>query len=220
MNMEKLFSKGPESFLKELQKEALWGEVYIEKKETLKIIYEPNRIDEIQSGEEMGLSVRAIKKDLSTEFCATNSIPQSFFKKLPLPFTSQSSFLKEWLSERLEFLKKVEAEIPKSGHIKHYRLLLLETKKEILIITPEKEPIKQKREYVRVAAIVVSEKDGVLERGYEAAGYVLPFSQVKQREEFLCIGKRAAELALKMLSAQRAPAGVMPVVLSGEAGGT
>ncbi len=220
MNVEELFTKGLDFVLRDIQKKALWGEVYVEKTETLKIIYEPERIDELQSGEETGLSVRAIKKDLSTEFSATNSIPQDFFKKLPLSFSTKKSFSKETLSQRLSFLQKVEAEIPQTHHIKHYRLLLLETRKEVLIITPEKEPVREKREYVRVAAIVVSERDGVLERGYEAAGYTLPFGQVREREDFLYIGKRAAELALKMLSARRAPAGVMPVVLSGEAGGT
>ncbi len=220
MNIEKLFTKSLDSFLKELQKEALWGEAYIEKTETLKIIYEPGRIDELHCGEEMGLSVRTIKKDLTTEFWVTNSIPQDFLKKFPLPFKRQTSFSEKDLSDRLNFLQRVEAMVPKSGHIKHYRILLLETKKEILIITPDKDPIKQKREYVRVAAIVVSEKDGVLERGYEAAGYTLPFGEVCQKEEFVTIGKRASELALKMLSARRAPAGVMPVVLAGEAGGT
>ncbi|HBT04511.1 MAG TPA: peptidase C69, partial [Thermodesulfobacterium commune] len=59
-----------------------------------------------------------------------------------------------------------------------------------------------------------------LERGYEVAGRKMNFEQVKDLEEFLVLPERASRLAVKMLSAKKAPAGVMPVVLAGQAGGT
>ncbi|MFN3568339.1 MAG: TldD/PmbA family protein, partial [Caldimicrobium sp.] len=78
-----------------------------------------------------------------------------------------------------------------------------------------------KREYVRLIAVVVVEKDGVLERGYEAKGYSLSLERALELDlELYFLGKKASNLALIMLSARKAKAGVMPVVLAGEAGGT
>lgn len=66
---------------------------------------------------------------------------------------------------------------------------------------------------------VVAAEGGVIQTGYEPVGGFRGFEIFEERgpED---IARAAAQRAIMMLTAQKAPGGVMPVVLSSEAGGT
>jgi TldD protein len=65
----------------------------------------------------------------------------------------------------------------------------------------------------------VAAEGSVIQTGYEAVGSHSGF-ELLERNRPEEIGAKAAQRAVQMLSARPAPAGKMPVVLSGEAGGT
>lgn len=218
-------------------KNFLYADLFFERAQYFRIVLEPDRIDEISSGEEKGLSLRCIEEGFKNELhYITTSFEEFLEEKAKNLFRKEelSSFKESLkkiiqapskdiinLDRAFEFLENLKKKIPNFFEIKHYRFLLSVLHKKILLLNQEGEPKEIERNYFRVAALVVSEKDGKLERGYEVLGYSLPMEEaLKKDSRFFELSKRAAELSLTMLSARKAPAGVMPVILSGEAGGT
>ena len=137
-------------------------------------------------------------------------------------FSKKGSFIPGsfFIEKRLRFLKKLVDKIPLDTRIKHYRIGLREIAKKVWICTSEGNIVEEERRYLRIGALIVVEENGRLETGYEVAGKRVSFEEAMELEEFLKVSEVAAKLALKMLDAKKAPAGIMPVVLAGEAGGT
>lgn len=70
------------------------------------------------------------------------------------------------------------------------------------------------------AAQVTVEKDGTIQTGYEVRAFQAEPGDFWSQVSPLQVGRQALERALLMLQATPCPAGRMPVVLSGQAGGT
>lgn len=89
----------------------------------------------------------------------------------------------------------------------------------VIIANSEGIYVEDERVRTRLVVHVVASDGKVIQTGYDSAGATKGFElfeEVKAEE----LGRRAAERALLMLKARRAPAGRMAVVISGEAGGT
>ena len=239
MKIEKKIPKDIEKFLKILSVQgSLFGEIYLEHTETFKLVVEPERIDEINWGKEEGIAFRKIDENLKNHFAYSSDLENlseledlvkgvtketfciSNRKEKEFPEKEILNNQEEYLKSRLEFLENLKKKVKNLKEIKHYKIGLSEIKKEIFIINSEGTLVSDERFYSRVVAVVVAERDGRLERGYEVFGRSLPFEKIKDLPEVLNVSERASDLALTMLSARKAPAGVMPVVLSGTAGGT
>ncbi|MBO8143425.1 MAG: TldD/PmbA family protein [Thermodesulfobacterium sp.] len=239
MKIEKKIPKDIEKFLKILSVQgSLLGEIYLEHTETFKLVVEPERIDEINWGKEEGIAFRKIDENLKNHFAYSSDLENlSELEDLVKGVTKETFCIsnrkekefsekeilnnqEEYLKSRLEFLENLKKKVKNLKEIKHYKIGLSEIKKEIFIINSEGTLVSDERFYSRVVAVVVAERDGRLERGYEVFGRSLPFEEIKDLPEVLNVSERASDLALTMLSARKAPAGVMPVVLSGTAGGT
>ncbi|MDI9370440.1 MAG: TldD/PmbA family protein, partial [Synergistota bacterium] len=76
------------------------------------------------------------------------------------------------------------------------------------------------RRYTIFSAEVVVEKNGVMQTGYESEAYSVDSVEFFKSSSPLKIAETALARALMMLDAPMCPAGMMPVLLSGEAGGT
>jgi len=239
MKIEKKIPKDIEKFLKILSVQgSLLGEIYLEHTETFKLVVESERIDEINWGKEEGIAFRKIDENLKNHFAYSSDLENlSELDDLVKGVTKETFCIsnrkekefsekeilnnqEEYLKSRLEFLENLKKKVKNLKEIKHYKIGLSEIKKEIFIINSEGTLVSDERFYSRVVAVVVAERDGRLERGYEVFGRSLPFEKIKDLPEVLNVSERASDLALTMLSARKAPAGVMPVVLSGTAGGT
>lgn len=79
--------------------------------------------------------------------------------------------------------------------------------------------VEDERVRTRLVVHVVASDGKALQTGYDSAGGTQGFELFEEKKAKE-LGKRAAERALLMLKARRAPAGRMSVVISGEAGGT
>lgn len=215
----------------------LYSDVFVEHKSFLRVRLEPRGIEELSTGLDFGVSVREITKDLKNIFYSSSENMETLLKE------KASSFLKEevlkktlsWISELrkkggsflippdpfLRTLEELKKRLPNSPKIKHYQLTLSQSVSEVLIGNSEGFLGTLRKRYFRAVVVVVAEDNGKLERGYEVRAYPLSLEEVLEQDpEFFSVAERAGNLALIMLSAKRAPAGVMPVVLSGEAGGT
>jgi len=239
MKTKEKIPKNIDRLLKSLsQEDSLFGEIYLESVEVFKLILEPDRIDEINWGKEEGIAFRKIDEKFKIKFAYSSNLEDTIaledlvkvgLKEKFLEPKKERSLISEfgklenyelYLKERLEFLEELKKKVKKTENIKHYKIGLSEIKKEIVILNSEGKLIEDERFYSKLIAIVIAEKDGVLERGYEVFGGALSFEKIKELPEVLNISERASDLSLIMLSAKKAPAGTMPVILSGTAGGT
>lgn len=218
-----------------MKEKVLYQDLYFEKTSFFRMVLEPSGIEELATGFETGLAFREVLSNFKNLFTYTTqnffsflSEKGSFFKKEPykeFSFALSESLRKKEPPFSVEkfhsFLRELEKKIPSISEIKHYRLGLSERRTQSLILNSDGEVKALERRYFRVVAVVVAEKDGCLERGYESKGYSLSFEEVlKIDPKIQLISQRAANLALLMLSAQKLRAGVMPVILAGVAGGT
>jgi len=235
MELKDRIPKNIEKLLKILSRSALFGEIYLEHREDFRLVVEPERIDEINWGEERGIAFRKIDNNLKIHFAFSSDLEnlslledlaKNIDREINLPqkevpiLKEESEFYKNYLTERFAILEELKKRVKKAREIKHYKIGLSEVKKEVLIVNSEGLFLEDKRFYTKIVAVVVAEKEGKLERGYEVFGASLSFDKIKDLPEVLNLSERASDLALIMLSAKKAPAGVMPVILSGSAGGT
>ncbi|MCS7279882.1 MAG: TldD/PmbA family protein [Thermodesulfobacteriaceae bacterium] len=206
--------------MKDLFEGTVFGDLYFERTEALKIVLEPDRIEELSVGEESGYSLRRIKENLEIEFSSSTKLEDERINRV-VDLSFKSSYFSDLkIKERISFLETLKRKVKGSPYLKHYRFFLTEVVKEVQIYTSEDIYRRFLIPYVRLAITVVAERDGRLERGYEVKAYTLEFEKAKDFIEVQELPERASSLALTLLSARKAPAGIMPVVLSGEAGGT
>jgi TldD protein len=89
----------------------------------------------------------------------------------------------------------------------------------VLIANSEGELVEDVRNYLTALVQVVASDGTVIQTGYEPVGG-LTGMELFEKEPLEVAAEKAARRAVMMLSARKAPAGRMPVVLSSEAGGT
>ena len=237
---EDMLVAGAEKALALLSEGALFADLYLEKTRSLRLVLENERLEEISLGEDVGAGLRRINPDFQTAFGFTHELSGEALwdlarelsrkggeeiKRRPLLQTKvrlpvRIPLEKEELSEKVFRLRTAErAAWGRSRAIRQVKVIYQEVEKEIAILTSEDRLVEESRIYLLFAVQVVAEKEGVLQQGYEPVGGTTGLELFEEHppEE---VALRAAERALRMLSAPRAPAGRMPVVLSAEAGGT
>ncbi len=231
MKIREILPENLDFLFKKFSEKSLYSDVYVERKETFRVVLEPGRIEELHWGEDSGINFRKICPDFETISRFTSVLDSDFLEefirgKESAGFVKSGKVLRDSLDldifkDRFEFLKELEEEIKKRfGGLRHYQIGLTEQKKEIFILNSEGGVIEEERFYFRIGAVVVVERGDRLERGYEVKGLCLPFEKAIKLKEIKEVPVRACRLAEIMLEAKKAPAGVMPVVLAGEAGGT
>jgi TldD protein len=92
--------------------------------------------------------------------------------------------------------------------------------RQIAIINDKGELRKDERAYTSFSVEVVVEKEEQIQTGYESAARAESPDLFWQHHDPDALAQRALDEALLMLDAPDCPAGTMPVLLSGEAGGT
>ena len=187
----------------------------------------------------MGAGLRRINPDFHTAFGFTNDLSPEALRDLARELSQRGASGRAWalkpcaartpvkippegeaLAEKIFRLKRA-AEVARglSPEVRQVRVVYQETQKELAILTSEGQLVEEVRVYTLFAVQVVAEREGLLQQGYEPVGGTVGLELFEEHppEE---VARRAAERALLMLSARRAPGGRMPVVLSSEAGGT
>jgi len=94
-----------------------------------------------------------------------------------------------------------------------------ENRQEVLIATSAGEVFEDTRSYLTAMVQVVASAGGTVQTGYESVGGLIGM-ELFDAEPLEIAAEKAARRALMMLTARKAPAGRMPVVLSSDAGGT
>ncbi|HUW64606.1 MAG TPA: TldD/PmbA family protein [Spirochaetia bacterium] len=237
------------SLLKEALAAALakggdFADIFVEHKRATSISLEDARIERVQSGVDNGAGVRAICGD-TTAYAYTNDLSREGLVAAAETVAQAARGGREQrtidlgnLTPHLEFKVKQrpdEVEVAaKTGAVEaadraaravdreKIRQVMAgygDVIQEVIIANSDGVYVEDERIRTRMVIQVVAADGALMQTGLETAGGVAGFEllSLERPEE---MAERAASRAVAMLKAPPAPAGKMPVVMAGEAGGT
>ncbi|SFR02824.1 TldD protein [Desulfoscipio geothermicus DSM 3669] len=237
-----------QALLKEVLQEALknggdFADIFVEHKKITGIGCEGGKIERIHSGIEAGAGIRVVSGD-STAYAYTNDLgrdglleaarivshagggkndinlelrrlqPQVLFAIRQRPDAVTTEQKVRAVKAADEAARSVDRE-----KIKQVMVGYGDVVQKIIIANSEGDYVEDERVRTRLMVQAVAAEGEVIQTGYEAAGSHSGF-ELLERDKPEEIGAAAARRAVRMLAARPAPAGRMPVVLAGEAGGT
>ncbi len=223
-----------------------FADLFVEASSPLSIVCEDNRIEKIVSGQECGAGIRLIA-GLRTAYAFTNELTTSSLLELAdavsvaaaaqhpavqSPISLERSrpapvSLIRIPSDTVDIYRKVSL-VQRANRIARawdprIRQALVsyrENRQQVLIANSDGVLVEDDRCYLTALVhVVAAGEQGVVQTGYEAVGGLTGF-ELFEREPLEKAAETAARRAVMMLTARRAPAGRMAVVLSSSAGGT
>lgn len=220
-----------------------FADLYLEKSRSLNIVLENRKIEKITSGERLGLGMRVLCKD-RTYFAFTEDLSIGAMEQLARELASREtdslqnrvnpgaleigdgSSLYRIASDRGSLAEKVaglnrmnEAAWREPGHLNQLTLIYGEMEKDVWIMNSRGGYVHEARPRVKTIAQGVFGKDGIVQSTYESMGALGDYGFIRQSD----LGGFVENLMYRgegLLQAEEAPSGTMPVVISGEAGGT
>lgn len=237
-----------EELLQKVLKKALsrggdYADVFVEWRRPTSIRLEDDRIEEIVSGQEQGVGIRliwggrsayAISNDLGAEAlveaadvlskaaggeAGEKSIDLRSVKP-SLEFVIGEPPEDVSMERKVALLREANAAVRGKGdRIRQASLYYRDFTQRVQIATSDGCVVEDERIQLVGVVNVVAQKDGVVQTGFESLGGFAGF-EFFEENSFVEVALLAADRALMMLDARRAPGGRMPVVISAEAGGT
>lgn len=220
-----------------------YGEVCLEDSDGISVRFEDSRVEDITAGSEKGMGLRYLKKDgksIMTLQASANSLDPKEALRLrlglfngrapssPPALSALQSFRHSVrvdpasvpLDEKIALLRAIDRDVRGSfPHIRQVSLSYGERRKDMLLLNTDGAVLREQRTTVIFVVNVVAEKDGVLQTGMEVLGALKGYELLTDSDPFLA-ARGAARRALAKLSAPKAKAGEMPIVISSSAGGT
>ncbi len=231
-----------------LKNGASFADVFIEQSEINSIACEENKIESVCSGVDAGVGIRIIYGE-EVIYGSTNERTKEGLIKLAHDLSekkfSNSSYLDNFKFSQNNLVDISEKNLPiikdpskinikeKIGlvniandsarkinpRIKQVSIDYADKIKDIVIMNTLGLYKKERRVYTVFIVHSVAEDNEVIQTGYRVIGGLEGF-ELFDEYSVEDLSKESAEIAVKMLSAKRAPIGRIPVVLSSQAGGT
>jgi TldD protein len=219
-----------------------FAEIFCEERVSASIGCEDNKIDRVVSGTDRGAGLRVIVGDM-TAYASTNDLSPSGLRELAervsrgiqarvgtyrFPDVSDVRFgtlgvtYPSGVPSSEKVSKVLEANDVARSHgnrIAQVQVRYGDSLQQVVIANSDGLFVTDERVYIIFLVQVVARKDDVIQTGYEPVGGTLGF-ELFDKVSPADVARLATERALKMLDAVPAPTGVMPVVMSSEAGGT
>lgn len=239
-----MFSKEDlEDILQVARRGGEFAEIFLEKKKSTRIGCEDRKIERVISGQEQGAGIRVIRGE-HTAYGYTNALDQESLLALAeqVGRAARENPAASVVLERQESPVSLPIrERPDAAGIEDKVALVLAAEEaardvdeklvrqvtvgygdvvqQVTIAGTDGVYVEDERIRTRLSVNAVAAGEGGIQTGFESAGGTLGMElfETKKPDE---LGRRAAERAILMLQARRAPAGRMPVVIAGEAGGT
>jgi TldD protein len=221
-----------------------YADLFVERSAPLSIICEDGKIEKVLSGVDRGAGVRLIAGQ-RTAYAYTNDLAGESLLEMAdavrhavRPGTSRASEIDlSKKNPRLDFVISIPPErVPSEEkaamvmaadrvargidqRIRQATVVYRENRQHVVIANSDGVFAEDDRIYLTAFVQVVAAQGDIVQTGYEAVGGFsgMELFAVQPLER---AAETAARRALMMLSARKAPAGRMPVVLSSEAGGT
>lgn len=239
-----MFSKEDlEEILQVARRGGDFAEIFIEDKRSTAISCEDRKIERVITGHEQGAGIRVIRGE-NTAYGYTNVLKKEELLKLadrvgkaarenpaetislvyresPVELVVKRRPDEESIEVKAELVKAAEdaARSVDEKLIRQVRVGYGDVTQKVTIANSDGVYVEDERIRSRLSVNAVAAEGQVIQTGYESAGGSNGL-ELFDEEKPVELGRRAARRALLMLHARKAPAGRMPVVLAGEAGGT
>lgn len=220
-----------------------FAEIFIEEKESTAISCEDGKIEKINTGTELGMGIRVIAGE-STSYVHANAvtlengismatlagqIAQSGKGTMVQEFIPKQTDASPALTEhprtvpfdkKVALIRKVDAAARNyDAAIQQVVIGYSDIVQHVQIANSKGVCVEDDRVYVRLACNSIARKDDLIQTGFASLGGNCGF-ELFTDQEVEALGETAAGRAILLLSAEPCPTGIMPVVLSSEAGGT
>lgn len=221
-----------------------YGEAYLEEAESFSIRFEDSKVEDLAASAEQGVGLRWLRRGqggaIETLQGSTNSlhagdarrVRDGLFGRHQPPAAPKPAEPRRVVhavrvdpasvpvETKIGLLKTIDrvvrSEFP---HIRQVSLSYGERRRDVAILNTDGANCSERRTSLIMAISVVAEKDGVLQTGMEVLGGIKGFELLHDADP-VSAARAAAARAVSKLSAPKAKAGEMPVVLSSSAGGT
>lgn len=145
-----------------------------------------------------------------------NTLPDGNFPNEPMFEDTKHPVQLDW-----DFIHRIDSNLRKeSKYVKQVSISYMTVKHDIAIIDADENCVDETRERTLFFIHIVAEKDGILQTGTGRRYMSVPVGEFWDGSSPDMIAEDALRRALLMLEAKPCPAGVMNVLIDGEAGGT
>jgi TldD protein len=220
-----------------------FADIFIERSAPFTIACEDNRVEKVISGVDRGAGVRLVFGQ-RTAYAYTNEVTTTSLLELADAVRQAATqglshalitlnkkkprvdfrLLKD--PERVEAAQKVEMVLRANKaarafdpRIRQAQVTYRENRQQVIIANSDGFVSEDERMYLTALVHVVAAQGDIVQTGYEPIGGIAGM-ELFDAQPLEQAAEIAAQRAVRMLSARKAPAGRMPVVLSSEAGGT
>jgi len=223
-----------------------YADLYLERSSPLVIQCEDDRIEKVVAGRECGAGLRLIS-GMRTAYAYTNELTTSSLLGLAEAMSRSVSGRGESRERKITmhgtfpadngtYVKQPpekvatdrKAEMAKRANhvarsfdprVRQVTVTYRENRQDVLVATSSGEVMEDTRCYLTAMVHVVASAGGAVQTGYEPVGGLIGM-ELFDAEPLEIAAEKAVRRAVMMLTARKAPAGRMPVVLSSDAGGT
>lgn len=233
-------------FRKAMESSADFAELYLEDTNFDSVVLMDRKVHSVNSGRSYGVGLRLYKGFNSVYVYSNDATEQGLLKLAENAARALGAKLREGLPE-FNFVEKkvnnihviekrydkvkVEDKIrvvktldliarEESNLIKQVISSFRNSEKKVFIANSEGLIVNDNRVRSRLTVNVVAANDTESQEGYQSAGYHMGFEMLEKKVDLEKMAKNAVSTAVTMLTAPYAPAGLMPVVISGGNGGT
>jgi TldD protein len=215
-----------------------YSDLFIEKKRSHNVFFENSTIEEISSSTQGGTGTRIIVGENvaythiteRSEALITRSRNKTL-DKLGLQRSAQKVSLPDsgdilncertFPSPDTAFLHDIDSRIRTGSKlVKQVTLGHNISERDIMIIRNDNRVTRETRKYTTFTVQIIVEKDGILQTATESEAFSTAPEVFWSFVNPLSTAKTALERAITMIEAEKCPAGNIPVVLGGSAGGT
>lgn len=220
-----------------------YADIFIEQRMTTSVQLEDDRIEKVIAGAIAGIGIRLIY-DGRTAYAFSNDFSEKVVMELAATVSKAASGsiqdavidMKKRVPEKNFFIKvppetvpmSQKVELVKTGNeaarkfdnrIRQVTAVYRDSVQKVKVFASDGFISEDERVYTMGLVQVVAADGGVIQTGYEPVGGLVGW-ELFDDNPLDVVGLKAAQRAVMMLTARRAPGGRMPVVISSEAGGT
>jgi len=221
-----------------------YGEIFLEASEGASIRFEDSRVEDMGAVSERGMGLRFLRQAGGVETLqgstqeldagTASRIRAGLFDKgeaavqAPIRIGPPTAFRHPVrvepfpipLEEKISLLRRIDSAVRSEfPHIRQVSLSYGEGKREIVLLNSEGTFRREERTAVILVVSVIAQREGILQTGSAVIGALKGYELLTDTEP-LQKARQAAARAVAKLSAPKARAGEMPIVIAASAGGT
>lgn len=226
-----------------LKKGGSFADLYYESSRINTVVCDDDKIEKVVAGTDVGIGVRVIA-NLKTSYAYGNRVSERDVLALvedlagAVKSGSRGTIAQNYsLRPRANLRARLSPDIVETARkvavvreanaaaravdsrVRQVKVIYSDKHQEIGIANSEGLIVEENRTYTLLAVQVVAAENGLIQTGYEPVGGLIGFELFDEVDPAQ-VARIAARRAIQAIEARQAPSGVMPVILSSEAGGT